>query len=208
MSEYKINNSVRNWINNNKEFLRQYRGKWIAHNENDVLASAEKGEDLMRILAEKKIEEYTLAHIHSSWYDGKLRILPIHFRTFHTKNWFPIYEVELEIDGIKKKTEMLVDSGADISLIPYWLGRELGLEVAKGEDIEQANGIGGSVDYVIRRLNFQIDGKIIEKVPTAMILDESCEEFILGREVVFDKFDIEFKQAEEEIVFKYREISQ
>jgi hypothetical protein len=27
----------------------------------------------------------------------------------------------------------------------------------------------------------------------------------LGREVVFDLFDIEFKQAEEKILFKYRQ---
>jgi predicted aspartyl protease len=200
-----INNSIHNWINNNREKLREFSGKWIAHNENEVLASAEKGEDLMKILEKKKIENYIIARVHSSWYEGKLRILPIRFRTFQTKNWFPNYDVEIEIDGVSKKVEMLVDSGADISLIPLWLGKELGLEVTKGEDIEQANGIGGSVDFVIRRLNFVIDGKKLEKVPVALVLDEDCQDFILGREVVFDSFDIEFKQADEEIIFKYRE---
>ncbi len=208
MSENIINKSRHNWINNNKELLRQYRGKWIAHNETEVLAAAEKGEVLMEIVRERKIKEYTIARIHRNWYDGNIRILPIRLRTFQTKNWLPNYEVEIEIDGISRKVEMLVDSGADISLIPFWLGQELELEVTKGEDIEKATGIGGSVDYVIRRLNFYINGQKIEQVPTALILDETCQDIILGREVIFDKFDVEFKQADEEIVFKYRDIAE
>ena len=75
------NPSKQNWMNNHKEMLRQYSGQWIAHNEVEVLASAKKGEDLMRIVKEKKIEKYTLAYIHPSWHDGTYRILPIRFQT-------------------------------------------------------------------------------------------------------------------------------
>jgi hypothetical protein len=31
-----------------------------------------------------------------------------------------------------------------------------------------------------------------------------CDEILVGREVVFDLFDIEFKQADERIIFKWR----
>ncbi|MDB9459340.1 hypothetical protein PN473_13145 [Dolichospermum circinale CS-545/17] len=40
--------------------------------------------------------------------------------------------------------------------------------------------------------------------PVAWLQNEDCQEVLLGREVVFDLFDIEFKQAEEKILFKYR----
>ena len=201
------NPSIRNWMNNHKEMLRQYRGQWIAHNEVEVVASAKKGEDLMRILEEKKIEKYTLAYIQPSWYDGTYRILPIRFRTLKKNDWSPDYEVSLQTEGVKKKVEMLVDSGADISLIPLWLGKELGFQLTKGEIIESATGVGGSVDYVIRRLDCEIDNNIIKNVPTAWALDKDCDDIILGREVIFDAFDIEFKQAEETIIFTFREES-
>ena len=204
MSKKVINSSIHNWINNNKEILRQYRGKWIAHNDTEVLAFAEKGEDLMRILKEKMIENYTLAYVQPSWYDGVFRILPIRFRTFQKNDWSPDYEISLMTEGVKKNAEMLVDSGADISLIPLWLGKELGFQLTTGEIIENANGVGGSVNYVIRRLDYEIDNNLIKDVPTAWALDEDCNDIILGREVIFDAFDIEFKQADEEIIFKWR----
>ena len=194
----------KNWLNIHKELLRQYRGQWIAHNETEVLASAQKGEDLMRILKEKKIEEYTVAYVQPSWYSRTVRILPIRFRMFQKSNWSPDYEVELQTEGIKKKVEMLVDSGADISLIPLWLGKELGFQLTRGEIVESADGIGGSVDYLIRRLDCKINGNLITDVPIAWVLDEGCDDIILGREVIFDAFDIEFKQADETILFTFR----
>jgi hypothetical protein len=36
-------------------------------------------------------------------------------------------------------------------------------------------------------------------------LDDEFDEMIIGREIVFDMFDIEFKQAVEEIIFKKRD---
>jgi hypothetical protein len=44
----------------------------------------------------------------------------------------------------------------------------------------------------------------IFSAPIAWLQNENCEEILLGREVVFDLFDIEFKQAEEKIIFKHR----
>jgi hypothetical protein len=42
-------------------------------------------------------------------------------------------------------------------------------------------------------------------IPVAWLLDDDFEEMIIGREIVFDMFDIEFKQAVEEIIFKKRD---
>ena len=50
-----------------------------------------------------------------------------------------------------------------------------------------------------------IDGHSF-KAPVAWIQDENCKtEMILGREVVFDKFNIEFKQIKEKIFFYWNE---
>ena len=42
------------------------------------------------------------------------------------------------------------------------------------------------------------------QTPVAWLQDSGFNELIVGREVVFDEFDIEFKQAEEKIIFKKR----
>ena len=45
---------------------------------------------------------------------------------------------------------MLVDSGADFSLIPKDLGLILGYELAVAETLSQAEGIGGCISYALR----------------------------------------------------------
>ena len=204
MSKKVINSSIHNWINNNKEMLRQYRGKWIAHNDTEVLASAKKGEDLMRILDEKNIEKYTLAYLHPYLFTEKIRILPIRFRTVKLHEWSPFYPAKIIVDNNVSELDVLVDSGADLCVIPLALGEKLGLTLTNLEVPLKASGIGGNVSFVLRSLGYEIDNHLIKNVPTAWVLDEDCDDIILGREVIFDAFDIEFKQADEEIIFKYR----
>jgi hypothetical protein len=99
---------------------------------------------------------------------------------------------------------MLVDSGSDISLITLYLGKDLGYSLSPGEVLSHGEGVGGSVQYVLREIQMQIDDHIFS-APVAWLQNEHCEEILLGREVVFDLFDIEFKQAEEKIIFKHRD---
>lgn len=54
---------------------------------------------------------------------------------------------------------MLVDSGADFSVILRKLGSDLGYDLADGETL-LAHGIGGDVDYVLRSIQMTIDGYI------------------------------------------------
>ena len=205
-----INPSIHNWVNNNAELLRNYRGQWVAHNAETVLAAADSGETLMRIIKEKGITNYVLLYVQPSWFIRPVRfpsirkILPIHFKTFKKHEWIPNKEIIIATSTTSKVVEVLVDSGADMSLIPHWLGLELGLATTNHEVISQAHGISGSVKYVIRNLDYNIDGHLIKNVPTAWVLDVDCEDIILGREVIFDAFDIEFRQADEAVNFKHR----
>jgi hypothetical protein len=52
-------------------------------------------------------------------------------------------------------------------------------------------------------VEIELDGHIFT-APVAWAQTDFCEEILLGREVVFDLFDIEFKQADETIIFKRR----
>ena len=97
---------------------------------------------------------------------------------------------------------MLVDSGADISLINYEFGKLLGFEKSSHEVVLKAEGISGSVSYLLRTSEIEINGHLFENL-FAWLQDEKVDEMILGREVCFDLFDIEFKQAEETIVFRW-----
>ncbi len=46
---------------------------------------------------------------------------------------------------------MLIDSGADCSLVSFKTRQALGLQILETDDIEEAFGIGGSIEYVIKR---------------------------------------------------------
>ena len=80
---------------------------------------------------------------------------------------------------------------------------QLGFIRYEDEKVDTAWGVNGSVDYVIREVQMEIDGYQF-KAPIAWFQDKNCDDLLLGREVVFDEFDIEFRQMDEEILFKKR----
>ena len=99
---------------------------------------------------------------------------------------------------------MLVDSGAELSLISLKLGQDLGYALADAESILLAETIGGKVEYVLRNVEMTIDGHNFIASVAWLQTNTGGEQLLLGREVVFDKFNIEFRQAEEKIIFTWR----
>jgi hypothetical protein len=93
---------------------------------------------------------------------------------------------------------MLLDSGADISMIPYSAGEEIGLEVnmaSRGE----VQGIGeGSVPYMVGQVNLEIE-KISLSVRVVWALIEEVP-FILGRLDLFNALNIEFREYKNKII--------
>lgn len=94
-----------------------------------------------------------------------------------------------------------IDSGVDYTLIPYRMGRFLGLERTASE-IKEIGGIGGfiAVRFAVvpmRMEEHQFDCTIawaqIERVP-----------LLLGRESVFDYFDITFQQGKRKTIFVWQ----
>ncbi len=117
-----------------------------------------------------------------------------------------IYRPIAKVYLLKSKKEWIaeyfyVDSGADYTLVPYRIGRLLGLE-ERASEVKEIGGIGGVLGtrFVIVPMKIedhQFECKIawaqIERVP-----------FLLGREDVFEHFDITFKQRDKKTIFVWR----
>ncbi|MBI5400080.1 aspartyl protease family protein [Candidatus Saganbacteria bacterium] len=114
--------------------------------------------------------------------------------------WIPTANVRLISNNARYLCEMLVDTGADISLVPRSLGEFLRLNLDK-EKIREIRGIGETaIPYVVKTIEFQI-AKTIFSARIGIALIEEIP-FILGRLDVFSVFNIEFKQKNQEIIFR------
>ncbi|GJD16260.1 hypothetical protein RIVM261_012160 [Rivularia sp. IAM M-261] len=116
-------------------------------------------------------------------------------------DWQPNYQVRLQHGDKVMDVMMLVDSGAELSLIPYKTGEELGYALADSEHKLVAETIGGQVEYVLRDIQMTINEKQFVAPVAWLQTDTGAAQLLLGREVVFDKFNIEFRQSEERIIF-------
>jgi len=95
---------------------------------------------------------------------------------------------------------MLLDSGADISLIPYSVGETIGLKLDMANRSE-IYGIGeGSVPYILTNVNIEI-GTIETSIRIGWTLIEEVP-FIIGRLDFFHQFAIEFREFENRIILK------
>ncbi len=197
----KLCQTPNDWYKENRYQLKKHRGQWVAFTKDGIIAYHQKFKTMMEQI-DPKISDYVVERVFENEFIEPPKFLPVRFRTVKKHEWQPKYEVQLTFQRTIK-LKMLVDSGADFSLIPKELGSQLGYVRSPGETINQAEGVGGSVGYLLRDISMAIDSHSIT-VPVAWLQTETCEEILLGREVVFDCFDIEFKQAEETIVFKFR----
>jgi len=113
--------------------------------------------------------------------------------------------IPVSIIGPKRgvKVFMLLDSGADISMIPYSVGETIGLELdmsTRGE----VQGIGeGSVPYILGQVRIQIENfEIPARIGWALVEEIP---FILGRLDVFNALAVEFREFENKILLKQPE---
>lgn len=112
-------------------------------------------------------------------------------------NRHPVCIVTFNNDEGPVKLKMLVDSGADITLLPKWAGEMLDL---KKTELKYIGGIGGRVGYYINYINAELAGKKIT-MPVAWSTQDTVP-LLLGRQGVFDKFTITFKEKTGEVNFR------
>ncbi len=188
------------WLQNNRKELAKYAGEWIAFTNTGVIAHDKNG----KILAKKAREitlDFVFKFVHPLEIPRIIRILPVRIRSLKNNKWVPDYLIGLSTSSHSNKFSMLVDSGADISIIPQFVGEDLGLKIDETDYIDKAEGVNGTVDYIIKNLTLNIDGHVF-KAPVGWVLTDGVDDILLGREVVFDIFDVEFKQSKQIILFK------
>ncbi|MGH8001769.1 MAG: retropepsin-like domain-containing protein [Brasilonema sp.] len=193
------------WLNHNRQMLLDlYRNQYIAYNANGLIAHSENLREVLELAeASKQIFAIYLVPRRTA----SIQILPIRFRTVTRHDWQPNYHVRLKHRDINISTTMLVDSGAELSLISLKVGQDLGYALADAESALLAETIGGRVEYVLRNVEMTIDEHSFLAPVAWLQTNTGGEQLLLGREVVFDKFNIEFRQADEQIIFKWRENS-
>jgi len=191
------------WYKANRRQLKKYRGEWIAYTNKGVI-SHDRDYRKMKdgIPADTPNLSYVIDRIYESEFVEPVRFYPVRMRSLKSHDWQPRYELHLKVQN-SERVEMLVDSGAELSLITKQLGEDLGCNRTAGESISKAEGVGGSSEYLLRDIEIELDGHTFT-APVAWTQTDFCDDILLGREVVFDLFDREFKQAEEMIIFKGR----
>ena len=114
----------------------------------------------------------------------------------------PGADVILEFNHNRSYSFLYIDSGADISLIPYSTGDLLGLKLDKEKDeIEQMKGVSGyTVPFVKRDIIIHLDKNTGFQIPIAWSLIEEVPP-LLGRQGIFNKFRITFDEINQEIRF-------
>jgi predicted aspartyl protease len=98
----------------------------------------------------------------------------------------------------------ILDSGADISVLPLEIGEQLGLSLTKGKG--PCAGIGGEVetseDHVRVKITQGHENYNFE-IPVKVVLDRKCNiPVLIGREGFFEEFEITFDERRERISLK------
>jgi hypothetical protein len=97
---------------------------------------------------------------------------------------------------------MLIDSGADISLISKETGFQLGLTASQTDRIKSLGGAGGGqIPVIYRQIEMQIGGHSFQ-VEVGW-LQNDMPLLILGRRDVFPNFSIEFREFENLVIFRH-----
>lgn len=100
----------------------------------------------------------------------------------------------------------LIDSGADLSVIPQDIAELLNLDLS-GETLV-SKGIGGAVDVKMTTMKVQVNNGIrtvpFFEVPVQVILGDKGKNIppIMGREGFFNKFKITFDQSLQRVYLK------
>ena len=187
--------NIYNYINQNRDLL----GKVLVIKDNKIIQVVNNYKKAFKIA--KNRNDLQIFKIPKNIYNT--RILPLRIKSFKKHPWIPLYPIKFFIDDDFVIENALIDSGADISTINYNFGLEIGLTKEKHDYIFQVEGIGGTMDYILKNIQIEIDGNRLQ-IPVAWLQNKELADVIIGREIVFDMFDIEFKQKDEKIIFTKR----
>ncbi|TES90303.1 MAG: hypothetical protein E3J87_10295 [Candidatus Cloacimonadota bacterium] len=128
------------------------------------------------------------------------------FKSFETEHFGivkrPFGTIKLISGNYSVRGEFLIDSGADITIVPKGFGETgLGFSLMEGEKVVNLGGVGGgSIPVVMRNIEIRIEDEVIE-TRIAWALADTVP-LILGRLDFFKKFNIEFRESENNIILQ------
>lgn len=107
----------------------------------------------------------------------------------------PVIPITLDYKGNILQTEGIIDSGSDITMVTRTLAEGLGIDI-KGSQNE-VGGITGKIKTIFDVINMRINESF--NLPATKIFipsenDEDIDQVILGRNPLFEKFDIIFEE--------------
>jgi len=117
-------------------------------------------------------------------------------------------EVKRPVANIKLQTasgkwiryEPFVDSGADITIIPYSVGKYLGFKIDE-ENLVHFQGVAGKeVPTILTKVKMKIGDIELEPRVAWALIEEAPP--LLGRLDIFERFNITFKEKEGKIIFE------
>ena len=113
----------------------------------------------------------------------------------------PVADVVLERGEFRVEIPMYIDSGADISMIPYRFGKALGFKQEEKDNVQEVKGISGAgIPYSIKDITLILNGRKL-KARIAWALVEEVP-MLMGRMDIFDKFRIIFDEKKGWIDFE------
>lgn len=190
------------WLQTIYQSPELYEGKIVAiSNDRDIIAIADsyKSTNEQALLKLQTLDNISFFSVPHNVRD--LRIMTLRLRSLREDVWSPMYDVTLKSAHAElRNCRMLIDSGADISLISKKTGEELGLQRSEEEEPLTAQGVGGVVQYLLRKIVVIIDTYAIA-TSVAWCQNDEITDMILGRKDVFDAFNVEFRQKEQKIIF-------
>jgi predicted aspartyl protease len=98
-------------------------------------------------------------------------------------------------------TLMIVDTGADFTILPRFKAKELAISLTRDCRVEKTAGVGGETKiYILKKKITAKIGDMEREVPLAFF-DTDEVPALLGRSGFLETFDIEFLKKKE-VVFK------
>ena len=115
----------------------------------------------------------------------------------------PVALVTLSTKSKLMQAAMYIDSGADVTMIPFKAGIELGFKYDV-EKVFQMSGITGSLPCLLEKAEIKIGEKKLSVAITWALSDEAP--FLLGRKDIFRFFRITFDEKKRKIEFLENQI--
>lgn len=119
---------------------------------------------------------------------------------YEKKVYLPIVEIILNFRNEKIRTDALIDSGAIMCLFKGEIGRALGITIERGEK-KIFQGASAKLIGYIHEVEITLAEKTF-KTKIAFSDDLSTSFNLLGRQGIFDKFSITFKEKDHEVYFE------